>query len=205
VTIDELAYLKCPSKIRAAMINTTGRAPTVEAIRRKLEETESRRVNRWNVGEPEESDGEGYISPQGLMRLQRHNERQRAIAERAPAPPKRIKRPRPIVFTPSKPKPTLLSERVVREVCQRMDLDIRIFYSNSRNKRYVHARAIVCKVLRERNIEVYSMPRIGACICREDHSTVRHLLMNFDVYCRYPGIWDVYNEVRALDLPEPMV
>jgi hypothetical protein len=194
VTIDELAYLKCPTKIRAALINTTGRAPSVDTIRRRIEDKQSRARPFSSIGEPQDCDAVDYISPQAQAALERRKPR-----------PKRIYRPhkpKPQNLVPREHKATILSERLVREVCKRMDVKESAFYSSTRTRRHVHARAIVCKVLRERNESVYSFPRIGACIAREDHSTVRHLIMNFDVYCRHPDVWDVYEAVRALELSD---
>jgi hypothetical protein len=195
MTIEELAYLKCPNKIRTALINTVGRAPPIDVIERKLKEFEPKRV-RWNVGEPKDSDAVGYMPEYLQDRLERISKPEK------PRKPRKIYIPKPASLEPREYKPTLLSEKLAQEVCKRMGLDVATFYSATRVKPYVHARAIVCKVLRERNESVYSFPRIGACIAREDHSTVRHLIMNFDVYCRHPDVWDVYEAVRALDLSD---
>ena len=192
MTINELAYLKCPDKIRTALINTTGTAPSVEVIRQRLG-LRSQPVVRI-IEEPTDADGEDF-RVRGLVRE----------ADPKRRPPSRIYKPKPATLLPREYKSTALSEALVREVCRRMGITETQFYSSSRKPRHVHSRAIVCRVLRERNIAVYSFPRIGACIGREDHSTVRHLVMKFDVYCRHPDVWDVYEAVRSLELSQPLV
>jgi hypothetical protein len=185
MTIDQLAYLKSPDKIRAAMINTTGRAPSIAVIERRLKELEPK-LNRWDVGEPTDEEGQHFVV-RGLVEPE-------PVKVERPKPPKVSKPRKP--WVPRKPTATLLSEKLVKLVCEEMRLDVAEFYSTSRLRPYVHARAIVCQVLRERNEKIYSWERLGACIARTDHSTVGHLLKNFDVYCRTPGVWEVYDRVR---------
>jgi hypothetical protein len=193
MTIEELAYLKCSNKIRTALINTVGRAPPIDVIERKLKEYEPKRV-RWNVGEPKDSDAVGYMPEYLQDRLERISKPEK------PKKPRKIYIPKPASLEPREYKPTLLSEKLAQEVCKRMGLDVATFYSATRVKPYVHARAIVCQVLRERNPSVYSHSRLGACIAREDHSTVAHLLKQFQSYCRHPNVWRVYQEVSQLEL-----
>lgn len=58
MTIDQLAYLKCPDKIRTAMINTTGYAPSLSAIETRLKHIQRRDPTQY--GSPDGNEGVQY-------------------------------------------------------------------------------------------------------------------------------------------------
>jgi hypothetical protein len=59
VTVDQLAYLKSPDKIRAALINAGKRAPSVDVIARRL----AQKSGPHRVDEPLPSDDVEYRVP----------------------------------------------------------------------------------------------------------------------------------------------
>jgi hypothetical protein len=58
MTIDELAYLKCPTKIRAALINTTGAAPSMHSIEVRLKAIAKRPPTQY--GKPDGSEHQQF-------------------------------------------------------------------------------------------------------------------------------------------------
>lgn len=70
----------------------------------------------------------------------------------------------------------------------------------SRAVKNVCARAVIAKLLRERNREVYSYPRIAKEIGRRDHSTIHNLLGIWPERCkRYPAMREVYLAMGGKD------
>ena len=64
MTIEELAYLRCPDKVRAALINTTGKAPSRYAIEARLRAIQKRPMTEY--GKPDGNEGVQYrIVPEG--------------------------------------------------------------------------------------------------------------------------------------------
>lgn len=62
-----------------------------------------------------------------------------------------------------------------------------------RNKVLVAARAVIAKLLRERNPDVWSYPKIARAIGRKDHSTVINLIDTWEQRCRQiPAMRQVY-------------
>ncbi len=194
MNIEQLAYLKTPDKIRAALINTTGSAPSLYAIERRLS-TLAKTPTR-SVPEPLDRDAIDYVAPWILRREQKRKEREERLAKAV----EEVKKPNPLPMVPFKHNGTPQSHKLVEFVCKTLGLDACDFYGPTRLKEYVHARSIVAKVLRERNPSIYSYPKIGTCVGRSDHSTVINLLRNFETYCRYPHIWETYQAAKALAL-----
>jgi hypothetical protein len=195
MTIRELAYLRTPDRIRAALINTVGHAPPLAVIERELSAILQPRPDGYgDVGEPTEGDGL-YYAP-------RRNPHYVAAGHTTLAANFKASRPaeKPRVYkTPPNYSPTVASERLVEQVCEMMGLDPARMMGPTRVRVYVYARAIVAKLLKERNPSVYSCPRIAACIGRKDHSTVLNLLSQFETYLRVPIVRETY---EALSNPK---
>lgn len=70
----------------------------------------------------------------------------------------------------------------------------------SRFRENVCARAVVAKLLYERNSAVYSFPRIARELGRSDQSTIGHLLRTFDKRCQqYPAMYKVYKALGGTE------
>lgn len=206
MTVEQFAYLKCPSKIRAAIINEGGPRLSVELIERKLSTLPSRMV-RLEVGEPTESDGidfrvAGLVQREPVKRSRLSEEDRAVIArlasevkDKAAAPAKRR------TFTYRRPAPTYTgteyATRLIDEVCEALDIPRKAFSSDSRMKFLVAARALVVRLLRERSVALYSYPRIAEIVGRGDHSTMINAMNKFDHYCTlFPEIAALYLEMR---------
>lgn len=71
---------------------------------------------------------------------------------------------------------------------------------DGRNKVLVAARAVVAKILRERNPAVWSYPKIARAIGRSDHSTVINLIDTWEQRCRQiPAMREVYKMMGGKD------
>ena len=206
MTVEQFAYLKCPSKIRAAIINEGGPRLSVETIERKLG-TLPRRMVRLEVGEPTESDGldfrvAGLVQREPAKPNQLSAEDRARIArlaagvkDRPEAPAKRR------TFTYRRPARaytgTEYASRLIDEVCEALDIPRKAFSSDSRQKFLVAARALVVKLLRDRSVSLYSYPRIAEIVGRGDHSTMINAMNKFDHYCTlFPEIAALYLEMR---------
>lgn len=209
MTIDELAYLKCPDKIRAALINVGGPRMTVDQISRKLN-GRPKRIEGAHIGEPTEGDGidfrvRGTVAPirktvrRGTLTIT--PEERKRIAELAKVIPDRPAQAKIATFRWKGPPPvygsTSYADSVIERVCDAMDLPRETFFSSSRQKYVVAARAVVVRVLRDRNAAIYSYPRIAEIVGRNDHSTMIHAYQQFDHYCTlFPILRPLYDELR---------
>ena len=206
MTVSELAYLKCPDKIRANLINMGGPRLSIAEIERKLARLPTK-VEGSHIGEPKLSDGVNYrvpglLGPRPVVRksLAITPEERARIAELAKGiPDKPVK---PIATYRYKGPPpvygsTTYADGVIDRVCEALDLPRETFFSDSRQKYIVAARSLVVKVLRERNSAVYSYPRIAEIVGRNDHSTMIHSYQQFDNYCRlFPVLATLLVELR---------
>jgi hypothetical protein len=154
VTIEQFAYLKTPDKVRAAMINCIGHAPPMSAIEKTLKKIEARKPIRI-IGEPTDADGIDYRVNVKPTRTPARSLSQIERRKAAPKPIRKVK-PEPVSYQPNE-----YTKRLVKVICEKMGLDEPTFYSKSRWKEYVMARAIVVKLLRERNPGLYSSRRIS--------------------------------------------
>lgn len=207
MTVEQFAYLKCPSKIRAAIINEGGPRLSVETIQRKLSTLPSR-IIRVDVGEPTEEDGldfrvAGLVQREPAKRFNLSAEDRARIAGLAagvkdkPAP-----EAKPRTFTYRRPARTYTGTEyaagLIDQVCEALDIPRQAFSSDSRQKFLVAARALVVRLLRERSVALYSYPRIAEIVGRGDHSTMINAMNKFDHYCTlFPEIAALYLEMRG--------
>ena len=206
MTVEQFAYLKCPSKIRAAIINEGGPRLSVETIQRKLGTLPLRRV-RLEVGEPTENDGLDFRVA-GLVQREPAKPIRLSVADREriarlaagvkdkPAPETKRR-----TFTYRRPARTYggteYASRLIEEVCEALDIPRVAFSSDSRQKFLVAARALVVRLLRDRSVALYSYPRIAEIVGRGDHSTMINAMNKFDHYCTlFPEIAALYLEMR---------
>jgi hypothetical protein len=190
VTIEQFAYLKTPDKVRAAMINCIGHAPPMSAIEKALKKIEARKPIRI-IGEPTDADGIDYRVNVKPTRAPARSLSQIERRKLAPKPMRKVNATLPSY------QPNEYTKKLVKQICKKMCLDEVTFYSKSRWKEYVMARAIAVRLLRERNPALYSFAFIARCIGRGDHSTAHHLYNQFDIYAEhYPAVKAVYEELR---------
>lgn len=212
MTVAELAYLKCPDKIRANLINMGGPRLSIAEIERKLARLPTK-VQGSHIGEPKLSDGVNYrvrglLGPRSVARksLAISPEKRTRIVELAkgiPDKPDKPKKPKKPIATYRYKGPApiygtaVYADGVIDRVCEALDLPREMFFSDSRKKYIVATRSLVVKVLRERNTAVYSYPRIAEIVGRKDHSTVIHSYQQFDNYCRlFPALTELLAELR---------
>lgn len=180
--VRKLAYLKTPDKVRAGVRNMYGVSVSLERVERILSTLGGNKPIRA-IGEVQPEDGDdfrvaGKVVP--LVKAKTLRERRKID------PPARV-------YTPN-----AYARGLVETVCERLGLEVGVFYSAARFKEYVHARSLVAKLLQERNPGLYSSPFIAACIGRKDHTTVLFSLKQFDIYCRVnPDLAAAYREMRA--------
>jgi hypothetical protein len=203
--IDRLSYLKCPKKIRSYIMRDYGNAPTVAEIQRRLTKSDECQ-QRWNVGEPEPSDARDFQVKSALpiaeiRTVQTATQRRRNVSffEAAKAFNKDW-----LSSLPEKPKPDLMPTGTANElataVARVFGMDLAELRTDSRRRKHVVPRALIAKLLRERNPKVYSFPRIAACVGRKDHSTVIHMIDRFPDFCReYPEVYEVYKAFGGAD------
>lgn len=203
MTVEQFAYLRCPSKIRAAIINEGGPRLSVEAIQHKLS-TLPRRIIREDVGEPTEHDGRdfrvnGLVKPGKAMTVSAEERAKiEALAKAIPNKPK----PEPAkVFRYRAPRTnhvgTAYADGLIDRACKELKIPRKVLLSKARYKYLVAVRSMICVLLRERNAEVYSYPRIASILKRKDHTTVIYAFHHFEDYCTlYPDVAALYLEMR---------
>lgn len=206
-TVEQFAYLKCPDKIRAAVINAGGPRLSPDAIKTRLARLPVK-IEGAHIGEPTEGDGidfcvRGIVKPLPARRgtstiTAEERKRIAELAKGIPDKPKqktavlRYKGPPPVYGS------TSYADSVIERVCDAMDLPRETFFSASRQKYVVAARSLVTRVLRDRNTAVYSYPRIAEIVGRNDHSTMIWAYEQFDHYCTlFPILRRIYDELRG--------
>lgn len=203
MNVEQFSYLKCPSKIRAALINAGGPRLSIEAIERKLS-TLPRGYVHGDVGEPKETDGfdfrvAGLVPAQSKPRTGKPRNRQNLARIKAAAKAANEKQTTDLRYVREKPTiaGTPFSEALIEEVCEALDVPQEVLLSSSRWWRLAAVRSLIVVLLRERNAGIYSYPRIARILGRGDHSTIIHSHQRFEHYCTiYPDVAALYLEMR---------
>lgn len=206
MNVRSLSYLKCPVKIQRALRDYGEPVPPVEVIERQLAKIAS--VHLYpDVGEPTQYDGndfrvQGLITesqlPKGVTTItpKERDDIARIVARIGNSKPK----PRAQSFRHNATNghaSTGFADALVSRVCDGLGISLKEFLGASRKKRLVAARALVVRVLRERNSLMYSYPRCAAIVGRKDHTTMIHAYHNFETYCaQFPEVAKVYDELR---------
>ena len=205
--VQQFAYLRCPSKIRAALANAGGPRLSVEAVKRALTYLPTK-VEGAHIGDPTDEDGEDFRvrmlvqpivknSPARALRMERR--RIAALAalvpdrkeEEAPPPKPKLGRPPRGHFTP--PQAFDLIERV----CAELGVSEERFYARRRDGLAQAAASLVAVLLRERNPQAYSFKRLSHVFERNDHTTILHLVQSFGEYCqKHPQVAALYERLR---------
>lgn len=100
-----------------------------------------------------------------------------ALAQRALSAHLASKAPLPEWYRPT----AFFVDELIAGVAEDFGMSATLLKSPKRTRVYVHARAVVFKILHERG---WSYPRMARAVGRKDHSTAIHSVDNFDVYCK---------------------
>lgn len=76
------------------------------------------------------------------------------------------------------------ASRTINTVAAALKMPPEKLKGKSRVRKYVEARAIVARILRNRNRSLYSSTVVGRLLGGRDYSTILHLEYNWDVYCK---------------------
>lgn len=202
--IKQLAYLRKPDAIRAAINNQTGSTVPIPLIERTLKKLD-RMHKPLTIGEPTDFDGYDYAprkyphrnacypstsvremtAEEHRKRLQDEIDKRRAKIEEDMADLRRASRSLPF------------SQKLAFEVADELGLKLEKVLSGSRSRECVEARALIYILLREKDPLKYSYPHIGRLMGGKDHSTIIHSIREFfPVFCkRNPLLFPLY---RAL-------
>ena len=205
MTVDQLAYLRCPDKIRANLINMGGPRLTIAEIERRLARLPTK-VDGAHIGEPKDSDAinfqvGGLIARRRVMPTSLSKDDRAKIAALAkgiadkPEPPKertfRYRAPR------TNHASTAHAERLIDDVCKALGIPRKVLLGKGRMKFIVAARSLIVALLRERSPDVYSYPRIASILKRMDHSTMIYSHQQFGHYFDlFPVVAHLYAELR---------
>jgi len=184
-------YMNCPSKVQTHVNNHFGRAKLTreqaeKAIQRvKDEEAKRKRISEHRNSDSEESDGLDY----DVRRLKRGRKQSKAVEF---VSYKNTADPWPSWY---RPRGILPADMLIRSVANEFGISADTVKAKERPIHHVHARSVIVKILRERNL---SKPMIGKLLGGRDHSTVWNSLVNFDMYERInPLVSIVYNKFRG--------
>lgn len=122
------------------------------------------------------------------------------VAKRETKPEPQPERERDYIIietTPSNPfVGPFMASNLVKSVAQDFRFSVDEMCGERRHKPFVHARAVVARILKERG---WSYPRIAHAIGRADHTTVINAVEKFDIYVRAnPQVQQSYDRLSAL-------
>lgn len=183
-------YMNCPTTIRAHTSNHFGKGRTIPLavaqgmVARRLQaiERERTRVERTancsDVNDHLDFDARSNKYRPAKVRKSGGGFNQPAFID------KPVETPPPSDFG---------GKALVYAVAKAFQLTYADLMGPTRRCEYVAARAVIVKLLRERNPSVYSFQRIAGLIGRTDHSTAMNLLRLYpEREKRFPAMRDVY-------------
>ena len=205
MTVEQFAYLKDPSKIRAAIINEGGPRLSVDAIERKLRGSR-RGVIRDGIGDPTDKDGEFY-APVGLLaakRLPAHKppaklaiteeERARIAAIAAKIPNRVVDKPRRVMAVKLDPTAANFTDQLIRFCLRKAKMKHKTLFRPRRNGRAAAVASLIAVILRDFDARKYSYPRIARALRRGDHTTIIYSASQWPVYAeRWPELKAIYS------------
>lgn len=186
-------YISSPTKIESLTRLEFGRAPPLHVIAKmRFRIEQSRKPMRLHVPEAA-NDGEDW-RPASLVKPSRL--RTLRVAETVKRPTEEAE-PLSLIDNPL----AFLGKRIVHATAAAFEMTVAEMTGRSRCRRYVLARAVAVRLLRDQLRENgehrFSFPQIARLIGRDDHSTAYHAWNEFDVYCRInPEIREVYDTLR---------
>lgn len=196
-------YLKDARYIHEMAVREFGvkRAPSVETIRAMQEDHRRKKERFAELASgaiasasyyPDNDNGEPW-RPRGLIKPKRI--RHSAPKGEQQATPEK----QPITLPDSLPTP--VSKRIVYAVAHVHDMTVEELISNRRSRRFIYARAVAIRLLRdltwENGLPRFSYPQIGRIMGGRDHTTILYAIEHFDEYCATdPEMRDVYETLR---------
>lgn len=165
-------YIRDPSTIRARTINEWGRAPSLDAIKGFIADSQAQRdIFRAEVeglGESDEDEVDFVVRPlaEVTRRQQADNERRNNVLHFTA----------PVFTDPAKPLECFKPSEIIAGVATLMKCAPDDITGTSQYNLHVRARTIVCHLLRQRGL---SYPAIGRRINR-DHTTVMTAVRRFE-------------------------
>lgn len=180
-SVEQFLYLKCPHKIRAAVINAGGKPVSVKEIEARLPRV---RV-REEVDEPEP------MKPRKFVLTREERARIAAIAARIPDK-------KPVIDVELR-EPKTLGKDLVRFVMREMMIPTNEFFCGSREGHVRAAAAMVAVLLRAHNPERYSYPKIARILRVKCHTTVMHAVRRWPFYAeQYPQYRELHDSLEAM-------
>lgn len=182
-------YIRDPEYIRALVQREYGahRAPPLDTIKLMQADHQYLRAKfRDQYGDAPENDNLPEWRPVSLVT----------------AP-----KPEPVLFE-AMPKPEQLetvellpSRRIIKGTAAAFKMSVADLLGKDRHKRFVVARAVAIRLLREQTWSDgtlrFSYPQIGRMMGGRDHSTVIHAINNFELYCRlHPEAKAAYDTLK---------
>ena len=166
-------YISCPSTIRAHCINNWGRSPDVMQIKAWQAPKRTRAI-----AEPKDTDA---LQPRiGILPVAKPKPVKVAkVVFAAPKPPKAGLKPWPKWYIP--PARCFIASDLIASVAEAFRMTPADITGDGREQRFVHARAVVVRIMRDRG---WSFPRIGRVLGGRDHSTTINAASKFDIYAR---------------------
>lgn len=202
---DFARYYSTPEKVRVALINTYGNAPPMAKIERVFEEVRKERKGR-DVGEPTEKDGLDY-APRSLgwvhsVRFAKIDDSARILTDLRKKDAEELKAERAAIKARQDEDAATVrraarklpfGHKLLWEVCDELGLEFDTAKGPGRSRPYVHARALVAVLLKEKDPVHYSNLVIAKILGRTDHSTIIHATKSFDIYCKTnPALHPLY-------------
>ena len=206
-SVEQFAYLKCPNKIRAALVNAGGARVDLEAIKRTLANL-PKKVEGTHIGEPTDGDGQDFrvkmlVPPvrksdtARMLRMER-----RRIAALAALIPDRQQQPKPESPKIGRPREKrsvpIAAIALIERVCAELGVSEERFFAKKKQGLPFAARSLAATLLRERNPAVYTYPRLAYIMERNDHTTILHLISRFGECCeKFPEVAALYEQMRG--------
>lgn len=181
----QIAYISCPTTIRQRVLEEFTRAPSIETIRRYQADRKRKDALTEYRGfcRDSERDDALHFKPRGLARV-------RKVIKPKPCPEPKV--PTPPMDWSHRPFPKFGLD-LVAAVSADLGLSPDDVAGPTRLKLYVHARAIISKILHDRNSTVWSYPEIGRLLGGRDHTSILHCVKNLPKYMgSNPKLAEVY-------------
>ena len=181
----ELSYLGCPDKIIAMVRYEMEHEPPRRAVERILKERESVRGLHFFSGDVDPNDDGSHYEVPRLYRP--------AVRTYTSSPQRRYQ---PAYIEPPRNKapkaPPIGAREIMKAVADMFGISYDDLLSRKRSVKYVAARAVAAKIMRDRNPYVYSYAQIGRVMGERDHTTILNLLSCYEQReKRFPAMREV--------------
>lgn len=188
-------YVSCPSSIVAGTANHFGKSRAVsrEQAQRLIDKRREEEARRKRIAQ---HTSKGDASRDGIdFDPRRHKPKIAAVPAKRTVewtPPAPNASPWPKWFKPHGQR--LPADMLIRRVAQAFNLTAADLVGKERRGDIVGARAVVARILRDRNI---SYPTIGRLMGGRDHSTIVNCIAKFSIYERRdPRVLQAYVQFK---------